>query len=102
VLFNFACEPQCDWELTEANWPRGPSLSDLLFTFVNLFGEFGINYWGFGTAPDTSFKPKWQGLTSAMNALVSIGYAETADDGFVWTDKMGPVMVTANFWPETL
>lgn len=97
----FICEPQQDFELAQANWSSGPSFSELLKEFVELFGEFGADYWGFGTAAETAFKPKWRTLTMAMNALASVGYAEQVGDSYRWTGKVEAVMAAVGFWPES-
>lgn len=97
----FICEPQQDYELAQANWSSGPSFSELLKEFVELFGEFGADFWGFGTSADTPFKPKSRTLATAMNALAAVGYAEHVGDSYRWTGKVEAAMVAAGFWPES-
>jgi hypothetical protein len=97
----FTCEPQQVYELAKANWSSGPSFSELLKEFIELFGEFGADYWGFGTSADIPFKPKSETLTTAMNALVSVGYAEQLGDSYRWIGKVGAAMAAAGFWPES-
>jgi hypothetical protein len=96
----FICEPERDYQLAETNRSKGPSFLDLLNAFIDLYGEFGTEYWGFGTGSDVDFKPKSEALTNAMNALATLGYAARSKNGFRWTSKAKPVMVALGFWPE--
>ncbi|MEP0562774.1 MAG: hypothetical protein ABJC64_00130, partial [Paracoccaceae bacterium] len=41
-----------------------------------------------------------QTLAKAANLLVTTGYAQKEEDGFVWTDKIGSVMKKWNIWDE--
>jgi hypothetical protein len=88
-----------DINLVKANWPNGPSFLGLLQTFIALFGEFGTEYWGFETRPDTHFEPRSPELRSALVSLAALGYAEEISGSFRWTDQIRPVMEAAGFWP---
>jgi hypothetical protein len=91
VHFAFACEVSEANVVAERNWQRGSSLFDLLVSLVNLFGDFGTEYWGFSSKPGVPFGANGR-LASTLDALASIGYLRKTDSGYVWTELVAPVM----------
>jgi hypothetical protein len=93
-------EPKSDYELIMANWFRGPQLNELLNVFTELYGEYGTKKSGFRIAPNTPFNPNSPVVWDAMKRLALLGYAENTEDGFVWADKIKPIMIAGRFWDE--
>jgi hypothetical protein len=91
AYFVFDCEVSEANIVAERSWEQGPSLFDLLVTFVNLFGEFGTEYWGFSSSRGVPFGANGR-LASAFDALATVGYLGKTDDGYVWTGLIAPVM----------
>jgi len=100
AYFVFNCEIDEASRMAERNWQIGPKFPELLVTFVNLFGEFGREYWGFSSKPNVTFGAGGR-ITKALDALASLGYLKKKDGGYVWTDRIVPVMLQsyeAEFW----
>ena len=89
--FVFDCEISRSNILAERNWPHGPTLFELLVTFINLFGDFGTQYWGFSTKPNILFGTNSR-ITPTLEALVTLGYLEKTDGGYLWTELIAPIM----------
>jgi hypothetical protein len=89
--FVFDCEVRASSIVAERNWSDGPTFSELLVTFINLFGDYGTEYWGFSTKQNIPF-----GISSrikpTLEALVPLGYLTETDEGYVWTELIAPVM----------
>lgn len=85
--------------VAEQNAAAGPTLAQLLITFVNLFADFGTEYWGFSTKPDIVFGKNAR-LTPTFDALASIGYLTKSDQGYLWTYLIGPIMRASYFDEE--
>jgi len=100
--FVFDCEIDESNDLAEQNWRQGPTFSELLVTFINLFGDFGGEYWGFSSKPIVPFGAGSR-IATTLDALVLLGYLTKRDGGYVWTDRIAPVMLEsyeAEFWSD--
>jgi hypothetical protein len=100
--FVFDCEVSVSNVVAERNAPNGPTLFELLVTFVDLFGDFGTEYWGFSTKQGVAFGAGGR-IEPTLEALASIGYLTRTEGGHVWTELIAPVMrASYNFddWPD--
>ena len=98
--FAFDCEIDESNNLAGQNWRRGPTFAELMITFINLFGEFGSEYWGFSSKPDIPFGAGSR-IATTLDALASLGYLTKTAGGYVWTDRIEPIMLEsyeAIFW----
>lgn len=85
--------------VAERNAAAGPALAQLLTTFINLFADFGAQYWGFSTTPDVPFGLNAR-LTPTFDALASIGYLTKSEQGYTWTYLIAPIMRGSYFNEE--
>ena len=100
--FAFDCEIEAADRVAERNWRRGPTLFELLVTFINLFGEFGSDYWGFSSKPNVPFGANSR-ITPTLDALASLGYLAKTHDGYIWTNLIVPAMLESyefQFWSD--
>ena len=97
--FAFDCDVSDANVVAERNCPNGPTLSELLVTFINLFGDYGTKYWGFSTKPRIAFGQNSR-IEPALSALSSIGYLASTDDGYVWTELIAPVMRLSHMYED--
>ena len=96
-LFTFS---KSDYGSTaKENWTAGPSFAEILNTFIEYFGEYGTQRFGFDTDPDALFHPTGL-LTRAIDALAELGYLEKIDTDYRWTEKIRPSMYASGYWPE--
>jgi hypothetical protein len=93
-------EPKSDHELILANWSSGPQLNELLNVFIKLYGFYGTNESGFRISSNTAFNPNSPVVLNAMKTLTLLEYAKNTESGFVWTDKIKPIMIASGFWDE--
>jgi hypothetical protein len=99
--YAFRCDVSDSSASAERNWRTGPSFEELLINFINLFGEFGTDYWGFSTSRNSPFGIDSR-LSSTLDALASIGYLSKTDEGYVWTDLAASAMNKSyHYWQET-
>jgi hypothetical protein len=96
--FVFDCEVSESDVVAERNRRKGPTFSELLATFVNLFGDFGGKKWEFSTERDVPFG-KNSPIKPALEALASLGYATKTESGYLWTELIAPIMCASTFWP---
>ena len=82
--------------VAERNAGAGPTLSELLVTFINLFADFGAQYWGFSTSPGIPFGQNTR-LAPALEGLASLGYLSKSNQGYIWTELIAPVMRASYF-----
>jgi hypothetical protein len=95
--FVFDCEVPTSNIVAQHNWSDGPTFPELLLTFINLFGDFGTEHWGFSTKQNTPFGTNSR-IKRTLEALVPLGYLAKTDAGFIWTDLIAPIMrVSYNF-----
>jgi hypothetical protein len=97
--FVFDCEVNDSKIVAEHNRQEGPTFSELLATFVNLFGDFGKEKWGFSTERGMPFGNN-SPIKPALEALASLGYLTTTENGYLWTDLIAPIMCASTFWPN--
>jgi len=100
--FVFDCEVGESYAVAERNAPNGPTLFELLVTFVDLFGDFGTEYWGFSTKQGVAFGAGGR-IEPTLDALSSIGYLTRTEGGYVWTELVAPVMrasYNSDDWPD--
>lgn len=74
----------------------GPPFDELLYTAINLFGDYGASYWGFSTQRGPAFGKDGR-LAALLDALVPLGYLEKTEAGYVWTDRIVPIMYAAGY-----
>lgn len=99
--FVIDCELEDAFRIAIANHDIGPSFKELLYTRIYLFGDYGTQYWGFSTRRNLAFGKDGQ-LTSVLDALVPLGYAERTEAGYIWTERVAPIMREAGYedeWP---
>src|ERR1700755_312689 len=84
--FVFSCEVGKSANVATRNWRKGPTFPELLVTFVNLFGEFGSEYWGFSSKPNDPFGENSK-IASTLDALASLGYLTRTGNDYVWADR---------------
>ena len=96
-FFVFGCNVEDAGAVAERNWSAGPAFDDLLDAFVNLFGDYGIDRWGFSTERHVPFNVD-ERIAPALDALAGLGYATKADKGYVWTDLIAPTMYRTYSW----
>jgi hypothetical protein len=89
--FAFDCEVGASNIVAERNWSDGPTFSELLLTFINLFGEFGTEHWGFSTKKNISFGNNSR-IRPTLEALVPPRYLTETDEGYAWTELIAPIM----------
>ena len=65
--------------LAEQNWPSGPSFRRVLAVFREVIGEYAARTSEVFTEPIGDIR--------TFNALVELGYVETAGKGFLWSAK---------------
>ena len=68
----------------------------MLYTLVNLFGDYGAAYWGFSTERGVAFG-KGGRLAPMLDALVPLGYLEKSEAGYAWTGRIAPIMYAAGY-----
>jgi hypothetical protein len=101
-FFVFDCEVSESNLVAERNCSKGPTLFELLVTFVELFGEFGAEYWGFSAKPSVPFGIDSR-ILPTLDALSLLGYLEKTHNGYVWTEMIAPVMRESyefKHWPD--
>jgi hypothetical protein len=100
--FAFDCEISESNAVAERNAANGPALSELLVTFIDLFGDFGTEYWGFSTRQGVPFGAGGR-IEPTLAALASLGYLSRTEGGYVWTELIAPVMRASygyRDWPD--
>jgi len=100
-FFVFDCEVGESNLVAERNCSKGPTLFELLVTFVELFGEFGSN-WGFSSRPGLPFGIDSR-ILPTLDALSVLGYLQKTPGGYVWTELIVPVMRASNeyeYWSD--
>jgi|ERR1044072_668779 hypothetical protein len=99
AYFVFDCEPSDAGAVARRNWQAGPSFDELLRTFLELFGDWGTEYWGFTIERDTPFG-NGSRITPALDALSALGYLDKTSEGFVWTKRATEAMHSAGNWQD--
>jgi hypothetical protein len=102
--FVFDCETTKSNIVAEQNWREGPTLFDLLKTFINLFGDYGAEYWRFSTKPGVPFGIDSQ-IAPTLEALAATGYLVKTNGGYVWTELIAPVMRASyefEYWADAI
>jgi len=94
--FVLSCTTDEACAVAQQNAAAGPSLDQLLVTFINLFADFGTEYWGFSTKPDIPFGLKAR-LAPTFEALAAAGYLTKSEEGYTWTYLIGPAMRASYF-----
>jgi hypothetical protein len=97
--FVFDCQVTDSNVVAERNALLGPTLFELLVTFINLFGEFGPEYWGFSTKPDVAFGRNRQ-IQPTLDTLAAAGYLAKTDEGYTWTRLIAPAMLESYMYKE--
>lgn len=85
-----------------ANRELGPRFEKLLYTLIYLFGDYGKEYWGFSTHRGIPFGKDGR-LAPVLEALVPVGYLDKSEAGYVWTERVAPIMYAAGYeaeWPK--
>lgn len=101
TCYAFSCDVGDSSTLAERNWCTGPSFEELFINFINLFGEFGTEYWGFSMSRGAPFGTNSR-LASTLDALASIGYLSKTNEGYVWTDLAAPAINRSyHYWQKT-
>jgi len=97
--YNFVldCEPSDACRVAISNRKSGPPFGELLYTIVNLFGDYGTEYWGFSTQRGVPFGKDGR-LAPMLDALVPLGYLEKSETGYVWTERIVPIMYAAGWY----
>lgn len=91
MVFAFECGIQEADQVATRNWQiSGPSLAELLETFIDFFDSYGKDYYDFSSAIYVPFGRNGR-MTRILEALIPLGYVERTDDGYVWTDAE-PIM----------
>ncbi|MDN4999600.1 hypothetical protein ACFQZO_01715 [Bradyrhizobium sp. GCM10027634] len=83
--FAFECDVKEADHIAERNWEHGPSLPELLETFIFHFENYGKEYHDFSSEIGVPFGRNGR-LTSVLDALALIHYVEKTAEGYVWTD----------------
>ncbi|CAN7753096.1 hypothetical protein LJR220_002419 [Bradyrhizobium sp. LjRoot220] len=94
--FVLNCELNDAYRVAVASRETGPSFDELLYTLVYLFGDYGTEYWGFSTQRRVPFGKDGR-LVPLLEALVPLGYLEKSEVGYVWTDRVEPIMYAAGY-----
>lgn len=95
----FTCDPAEAHVVAMKNWKSGPNLNELVENFIYTIGQYGPEYWGLSTEPNTPFG-KGGRLESTLDALANIGYLDKTSDGFVWTHVVAEFMYRWGYWPN--
>jgi hypothetical protein len=101
-FFVFDCDVDESNLIAERNVSEGPTLFELLVTFINLFGDFGTEYWGFSTRQETRFGRNSR-IKPTFDALAALGYLAKSEDGYTWTELIAPAMrasYNSDDWPD--
>lgn len=98
--FVLNCELNDAYRVAIANREFGPSFGELLYTLIYLFGDYGTEYWGFSTQRGVPFGKDGR-LTPLLDALVPLGYLENSEAGYIWTDRILPIMYAAGYEAES-
>ena len=101
AYYVFDCELSDAAAVARRNWNVGPSFDELLATFLELFGDWGTEYWRFSIERDKPFG-KDSKITSALDALTELGFLDKSDKGFVWTKLATGPMQRAGNWQDLL
>jgi hypothetical protein len=96
--FVFDCDLKDASSVAIQHWRSEPLLSSMIVNLINLFGDYGTDYWGFSTKPDTAFGANGR-LESTLEALAAIGYLDKVPHGFVWTTLAATAMQITGYWP---
>jgi hypothetical protein len=94
--FVLDCQPNDAYRVAIANREFGPPFEELLCTLIYLFGDYGAEYWGFSTRRGIPFGKDGR-LAPMLTALVPLGYLEKSEAGYVWTDRIEPIMCAAGY-----
>ena len=86
-------------EIAVRHWQSGPSLEELLITFIDLFRFYGAAYWGFSTERGTPFGAGSK-IPAVLDALGALGYLVKSDKGFVWMECAAGAMQAAGYWQD--
>lgn len=97
--FIMDCKPDDACHIAMSNWKHGPNFDELLITLITLFGDYGTEYWGFSTQRDVPFGKDGR-LTSVLDALVPLGYLHKSEPGYIWTERVVPLMYAAGYEEE--
>lgn len=88
--FTFACDVKEADRVAQQNWEHGPSLLELLETFIFHFENYGKEWHDFSSEIYVPFGRNGR-LAPVLDALASISYVEKTAEGYVWLD-VEPVM----------
>lgn len=83
--FAFACDVKEADHVAQQNWEDGPSLPELLETFIFHLENYGKEYHDFSSEICVPFGRNGR-LTPVLDALTSITYVEKTAEGYVWMD----------------
>jgi len=99
--FVFDCKLEDAFSIAIANCNAGPSFEELLYALIYLFGDYGTQYWGFSTRRGLAFGRDGR-LTPVLDALVPLQYVRSSEAGYIWTERVAPIMREAGYeseWP---
>ena len=99
--FIIDCKLDDAFSIAIANCDAGPSFEELLYTLVNLFSDYGTQYWGFSTRRGLAFGKDGR-LTPVLEALALLQYVKNSEAGYIWTERIAPIMRRAGYeseWP---
>jgi len=88
--FSFACDVKEADHVAQRNWEHGPSLLELLETFIFHFENYGKEGHDLSSEIHVPFGRNGR-LAPVLDALAAIGYVEKTTEGYVWLD-VEPVM----------
>jgi len=98
--FVLNCELNDACRIAISNREFGPPFDELLYTLINLFGDYGTEYWGFSTKRGIPFGKDGR-LAPTLDALVPLGYLEKSEAGYFWTERIVPIMYAAGYEAES-
>ena len=80
--FVLDCEPNDACRVAISNRKSGPPFGELLYTIVNLFGDYGTEYWGFSTQRGVPFGKDGR-LAPMLMVPSRSGDLEKSETGYV-------------------
>ncbi|TQF29943.1 hypothetical protein [Bradyrhizobium sp. UNPA324] len=83
--FAFECDVKEADHVAQQTWEHGPSLPELLETFIFHFENYGKEYHDFSSEIGDPFGRNGR-LTPVLDALASISYVDKTAEGYCWTN----------------
>jgi hypothetical protein len=90
-ICSFACELREVRGRAAENWKEGLTFEELMRVFIDVFGDFGTDYWGLATAPNALILPR-QELVDLFESLTELGLTRKQANAYYWTDLVAPIM----------